>query len=64
VITEYVDDHDVDIVVTGTHGRTGLDRYLLGRITEKVVRPSDAPVLTVRGPRRTTDPTGDVPSPR
>jgi nucleotide-binding universal stress UspA family protein len=64
VITEYVDDQDVDIVVTGTQWLNGIDRYLLGRITEKVVRLSDAPVLTVRGPRRTTDPTGDVPSPR
>jgi nucleotide-binding universal stress UspA family protein len=47
-ILEYVDDHAIDLVVMGTHGRTGLDRYLLGSVTEKVVRLSDAPVLTVR----------------
>jgi nucleotide-binding universal stress UspA family protein len=47
VILEYVDDRGVDLVVMGTHGRTGLDRYLLGSVTEKVVRLSDAPVLTV-----------------
>jgi nucleotide-binding universal stress UspA family protein len=35
----------------GTHGRTGLDRYLLGSVTEKVVRLSDVPVLTVRTAR-------------
>jgi nucleotide-binding universal stress UspA family protein len=46
-ILEYVDEHDVDVVVMGTHGRTGLDRYLLGSVTEKVVRLSDVPVLTV-----------------
>jgi len=49
-ITEYVADHDVDLVVMGTHGRTGLERYLLGSVTEKVVRTADVPVLTVRAP--------------
>ncbi|MEF8818381.1 MAG: universal stress protein [Haloferacaceae archaeon] len=48
VILEYADQHDADIVVMGTHGRTGLDRYLLGSVTEKVVRLSDVPVMTVR----------------
>jgi nucleotide-binding universal stress UspA family protein len=46
-ILDYVDEHDISLVVMGTHGRTGLDRYLLGSVTEKVVRLSDAPVLTV-----------------
>jgi nucleotide-binding universal stress UspA family protein len=49
-ILDYIGEHDIDLVVMGTHGRTGLDRYLLGSITEKVVRLSDAPVLTVRMP--------------
>ena len=47
-ILDYSDQHDVDLVVMGTHGRTGLNRYLLGSVTEKVVRSSDVPVLTVR----------------
>jgi len=38
----------IDIIVMGTHGRTGLERYLLGSVAEKVVRLSDVPVLTVR----------------
>jgi signal recognition particle GTPase len=38
----------VDLVVMATHGRTGIDRYLLGSVTEQVVRSSPAPVLTVR----------------
>ncbi|QZY00271.1 universal stress protein [Halobaculum rubrum] len=46
-ILEYVDEHDVDLVVMGTHGRTGLNRYLIGSVTERVVRLSDTPVLTV-----------------
>jgi nucleotide-binding universal stress UspA family protein len=52
VILEFVADHDVDVVVMGTHGRTGLDRYLLGSVTERVVRSADVPVLTVRQPDR------------
>ncbi|MFC6755914.1 MULTISPECIES: universal stress protein [Haloarcula] len=47
-IREYADDNDVDLIVMGTHGRTGVDRYLLGSVTEKVVRTADQPVLTVR----------------
>ena len=47
-ILEYADGHDVDLVVMGTHGRTGVERYLLGSVTEKVVRLSDRPVVTVR----------------
>ncbi|WP_276299191.1 universal stress protein [Halorussus lipolyticus] len=47
-ILDYVDEEDVDVVVMATHGRTGLDHYLIGSVTEKVVRKSPAPVLTVR----------------
>ena len=49
-ILEYVDEHDVDLIVMGTHGRRGIDRYLLGSATERIVRSSPAPVLTVRAP--------------
>ncbi|MFB6151074.1 MAG: universal stress protein [Haloarculaceae archaeon] len=49
-ILSYADETDADLVVMGTHGRTGLERYLLGSVTEKVVRTADVPVLTVRGP--------------
>jgi len=48
VVVAYVDEADVDVVVMGTHGRTGLDHYLIGSVTEKVVRRSPAPVLSVR----------------
>ncbi|WP_280536591.1 universal stress protein [Halopenitus sp. POP-27] len=47
-ISEYVDDNAIDLIVMGTHGRQGLDRYLLGSVTERVVRTADVPVLTVR----------------
>jgi nucleotide-binding universal stress UspA family protein len=47
-IQNYVADEGVDVVVMGTHGRRGLGRALLGSVTERVVRTSDVPVLTVR----------------
>jgi|AntDeeMinimDraft_5_1070356.scaffolds.fasta_scaffold29919_1 nucleotide-binding universal stress UspA family protein len=47
-IMQYVDEADVDLIVMGTHGRRGLPRYLLGSVTERVVRMADVPVLTVR----------------
>lgn len=40
--------HGADLVVMGTHGRTGLARVVLGSVTERVVRQSLVPVLTVR----------------
>lgn len=42
-----------DLIVMGSHGRTGLDRAVLGSVSEAVARDADAPVLAVRGaPRR------------
>ncbi|WP_435101779.1 universal stress protein [Halarchaeum sp. P4] len=49
-ILDAVDDYDADVVVMGTHGRAGLDRLLVGSVTERVVRGADVPVLTVGGP--------------
>ncbi|ELZ95253.1 stress response protein [Haloferax mucosum ATCC BAA-1512] len=48
VILDYAEDADIDVVVMATHGRTGLDHYLVGSVTERVVRKSAVPVLTVR----------------
>ena len=47
-ILNYVDREMIDLVVMSTHGRNGLDKYLLGSVTERVVRSADVPVLTVR----------------
>lgn len=47
-ILDYAKEAEMDLIVMGTHGRSGLDRYLLGSVTERVVRGADTPVLTVR----------------
>ncbi len=47
-ITDYAEENSIDVIVMGTHGRSGLNRYLLGSVTERVVRSADVPVLTVR----------------
>jgi len=46
-IVDYAAEQEVDIVVMGTHGRTGLGRRLMGSVTERVVRSAPVPVLTV-----------------
>lgn len=47
-IVSYAETQDVDLVVTGTHGRRGLRRLLIGSVAEKVLRTAPCPVLTVR----------------
>ncbi|QGN07762.1 universal stress protein [Halorhabdus sp. CBA1104] len=47
-IVAYAAEYDYDLIVMPTHARQGLARYLLGSVTEKVVRLSDVPVLTAR----------------
>jgi nucleotide-binding universal stress UspA family protein len=49
-IRAYVEEQDIDLVVMGTHGRSGIERYLLGSVAEKTVRTSPVPVMTVRSP--------------
>lgn len=49
-ITRLAKDEDVDLIVIGTHGRTGLTRVVLGSVAEKVVRKAHCPVLTIRQP--------------
>ena len=47
-ILSYIEDKDIDLIVMGTHGRTGFERYMLGSVTEYIIRTSPIPVLTVR----------------
>jgi len=47
VILDYAERNDIDMIVMGTHGQTGLERYLISTVTEKVVRLSETPVMTI-----------------
>ena len=46
-ILHYAQRHPVDLIVVGTHGRSGFSRVLLGSVAERVVRGATTPVLTV-----------------
>lgn len=47
-IVRYAREHDIDLIVLSTHGRTGLPHVILGSVAENVVRTAPCPVLTVR----------------
>lgn len=51
VILQLVDETPYDLVVMGTHGRTGLDRMIVGSTAAQIVRRASCPVLTVRAAR-------------
>jgi len=50
-IVDLAEREGVDMIVMGTHGRTGLSRLLMGSVAEAVVRRAACPVLTVKHPR-------------
>jgi nucleotide-binding universal stress UspA family protein len=47
-IVRYARDEGADLIVIGSHGRSGLSHVLLGSVAERVVRTAACPVLTVR----------------
>ncbi len=51
-IIDYANDHDIDLIIMGTHGRGTLGHFLMGSVAERVVRLAGCPVLTVRHPER------------
>ncbi|EMA56062.1 universal stress protein [Halococcus thailandensis] len=57
-IIEYADENDIDLISMGTHGRTGVSRYVAGSVTERVVRRASCPVLTAKAVER-SERTGD-----
>jgi nucleotide-binding universal stress UspA family protein len=52
LIVDTAKDLGTDLIVMGTHGRTGVAHVLIGSVAEKVVRTASCPVLTVRGAAR------------
>ena len=47
-IIDYAREHEIDLIVIGTHGRSGLMHVLMGSVAERIVRKSPCPVLTVK----------------
>lgn len=47
-IVQFAEEHDIDHIVMGSHGRTGMSRILLGSVAETVMRRSTVPVTVVR----------------
>ena len=47
-IVKFIDEKDIDLVVVGSHGRSGMKRALVGSFAESLMRSSPVPVLTVR----------------
>jgi nucleotide-binding universal stress UspA family protein len=46
-IIQYIDDHSIDLVIMGTHGRKGMDKILFGSVAERVAKTSPVPVMVV-----------------
>ena len=51
-VCEYAKQKDVDLIVVGTHGRTGLHHVLIGSTAERIVQHAPCPVLTVKSPEK------------
>lgn len=51
-IVQYAREKAIDLIVIGTHGRSGLQHALLGSVAEKVIRKAPCPVLTIRQPEQ------------
>ncbi len=52
-IIDYASQHDIDLIVMSTHGRSGLSRWMYGSVAQKVLRGADVPVLLVRAHQET-----------
>ena len=47
-ILDFAQSENIDLIITGTHGRRGFDKYFFGSVAEKVVKSSKIPVLSIR----------------
>lgn len=47
-IVDYAKEHSIDLIIVGTHGRSGVQHFLMGSVAERVVRTAPCPVLAVR----------------
>ena len=51
-LTEYANEHHIDLIIVGTHGRGPVKKFFMGSVAERVVRTAPCPVLTVRSHER------------
>jgi universal stress protein A len=58
-ILELAEQEQVDVIIMGTHGRTGLKRLLMGSVAEKVVRHAHCPVLTLQDSTPSSENSGE-----
>jgi len=47
-IVEFAKKNEIDLIVMGAHGKSGLERFMFGSVTERVMRMCDRPVLEVK----------------
>ena len=51
-IVDYAGKNDIDLIIMATHGRSGIGRWALGSVADRVVRHANAPVLLVRASKK------------
>ena len=59
VLSRIIEEKDIDLLVVGTHGRTGTKKLLLGSVAEKIFRQAGCPVLSV-GPNAPSSAAGEI----
>ncbi len=47
-IVDYANNHDIDLILIASHGRSGINRWIHGSIADRILRSSSAPVLMIR----------------
>jgi nucleotide-binding universal stress UspA family protein len=60
-ILKFAQQAEIDLIVMGSHGRTGIFRLLMGSVAEAVMRKAPCPVLVVKQPVQATESGDDVP---
>ena len=50
MLTDYANENGVDLIMIASHGRSGVSRWVMGSVAERIVRTSCTPVMMVRAP--------------
>ena len=58
-IVEYSKENEIDLIIIGTHGRTGIRRVVMGSIAESVVRRAECPVLAIKADSQVLETAGN-----